>query len=206
VEIRNAGSVDVENLFFVDIFIDPRSVSPSGIPLTESAGYTAVNGLPGGASRTLEIAAPRGFANQPPRHLVFAMVDSVEQIAEADETNNLSPPLLVEDVTPGFPPIFTPEPPDGDFTISGVARALLREWLPQFRAQVRLTDQATGETIATTVTDRNGFYAFRSAPPGVYSVRACMTIDNRSYSGVRAGVTVPDLYADIFMLPGPCQP
>ncbi len=204
VDITNTGSVDIEELFFVDIYIDPASVSGIRIPIEDSNGYAAVSGLAGGASAEIIVPAPNGFPNIPPIHQVYGMVDSVEQIVETDETNNISGPVMIDYVTPGPDPIWTPEYPVGsDNTISGVVRVLLRDWVPVQRIEVKLID-GSGQTVATTTTDRNGYYEFRGLPPADFSVTACVTVDNTSFSGSRAGITAPDGYADLFMLPGIC--
>jgi hypothetical protein len=100
VAITNLGTVAADGLFFVDLFIDPDIVLTTTIPLSQSVGYVALSNLNGGESRVVTITAPLGFANLPAAHLVYAMVDSVQQLAEPDETNNISPPLIVTDVIP----------------------------------------------------------------------------------------------------------
>lgn len=100
VTIENVGDVDVDSQFFVDIFIDPTIVLTTGIPITESSGFTAVPALAAGESRVITVTAQQGFTTEPFTHTVYAMVDSLEEIAESDETNNISVPLLVTDVHP----------------------------------------------------------------------------------------------------------
>ncbi|GIK58995.1 MAG: hypothetical protein HND44_16140 [Chloroflexi bacterium] len=100
VTIANVGDADVDTPFFVDVFIDPTVVLTTGIPISESSGFTAVPALAMGESVTLTLNAPFGFPELPPTHTVYAMVDSVQTIAESDETNNVSAPLTVTDVRP----------------------------------------------------------------------------------------------------------
>ncbi len=100
VTISNGGDVDVDSQFFVDVYIDPTTVLSTGIPISQSSGFTAVPALAAGESVTLTINAPIGFAELPPTHTVYAMVDSAEGIAESDETNNVSASLTVTDVRP----------------------------------------------------------------------------------------------------------
>ncbi|MBX3056335.1 MAG: hypothetical protein KF770_07680 [Anaerolineae bacterium] len=100
VTITNSGDADVTSQFFVDVFIDPTIVLTTGIPISESSGFTAVPALAVGESVTLTINAPLGFPELPPTHTVYAMVDSLENIAESDETNNVSASLTVTDVRP----------------------------------------------------------------------------------------------------------
>ncbi len=100
VTIANSGDADVNSQFFVDIFIDPTVVLTTGIPITESSGYTAVPALAAGESLTVTILAPLGFGDQPPTHTVYAMVDADNGLVESDETNNVSASLTVTDVRP----------------------------------------------------------------------------------------------------------
>jgi hypothetical protein len=98
IPITNLGTMAADGLFFVDLFIDPDIVLTTTIPLSQSVGYVALADLSGGASQVVTITAVAGFANTPQPHLVYAMVDTSDQFAEPDETNNVSPPLVVTDV------------------------------------------------------------------------------------------------------------
>lgn len=100
VTIANSGDADVTSQFFVDVFIDPTIVLTTGIPISESSGFAVVPALAAGDSLTVTVLAPLGFAELPPTHTVYAMVDSLEGIAESDETNNVSASLTVTDVRP----------------------------------------------------------------------------------------------------------
>lgn len=100
VTIANVGDADVDTQFFVDVFINPTVILTNGIPITESSGFTAVPALAMGESVTLTINAPLGFPELPPTHTVYAMVDSLDSLAESDETNNVSASLTVTDVRP----------------------------------------------------------------------------------------------------------
>ena len=208
--ITNSGQTDVNSQFFVDVYLDPTNIYTDRIPLTESGGYVAVSSLAGGASRVLTITAPLGFKNDPATHQVYGMVDSVQQIAESVETNNISQPGTVVDVTPAATP--TPSPtPDGSNTIAGRVYILTTELLPQFRAVVQLIDPALpgNGVVGITQTDFNGVYVFNNVPPaqnaGGYTVTACVYIDNTSYFGSRTGINVPNTNANLFMIEGPCS-
>ncbi len=210
VVITNVGQVDVSSQFFVDLYLDPTNIFTDRIPLTESGGYVAVSSLPGGASRVLTITSPLGFQNDPARHLVYGMVDSVQQIAESVETNNISQPAAIVDVTPAATP--TPSPtPDGSQVIAGRVNILTSELLPQFRAVVRLIDPGLpGDgVIAIGQSDFNGVYVFNNIPtavnPGGYTVTACVFIDTTSYFGIRTGLSVPNTNANLYMIQGPCS-
>ncbi|MFO7681793.1 MAG: TadE/TadG family type IV pilus assembly protein, partial [Chloroflexota bacterium] len=104
VVISNTGDVDVNNQFFVDLFLDPQGPVQPGdirIPINQSSGYAGVSSLPGNATRVISITAPFGFANDPTLHNVYGMVDSIEQIDEKIETNNISAMATADYVTPG---------------------------------------------------------------------------------------------------------
>ncbi|HFE66980.1 MAG TPA: pilus assembly protein [Chloroflexi bacterium] len=208
--ITNSGQTDVNSQFFVDLYLDPSNIYTDRIPLTESGGYVAVSSLPGGASRVLTITSPLGFQNDPASHQVYGMVDSVQQIAESIETNNISQPATVIDVTPAATP--TPSPtPDGSQVIGGVVQVLAGRLLPQYRAVVRIIDPGLpGDgVIGIDQSDFSGFYTFNNIPPAVnpggYTLTACVYIDNISYFGIRTGITPPNDVVSIYMLPGPCQ-
>ena len=131
------------------------------------------------------------------------MVDSVLQIAESSEINNVTNPLTMNNVTPAPTPTATPNLTGND-EISGVVRALIGTFLPQFRATVVLIDESTSQVIASQITDTNGFYQFDNVPAGTFTVQSCIVIDNTEYFGLRSGRTPPDPYADIFATQGVC--
>lgn len=210
VVITNAGQTDVSSQFFVDVYLDPTNIYTDHIPLAESGGYIAVSSLAGGASQVLTITSPLGFTNDPATHQVYGMVDSVQQIAESIETNNISQPATIINVTPASTP--TPSPtPDGSQVVGGVVQVLAGRLLPQFRAVVRIIDPGLpGDgVIGIQQSDFNGFYNFNNIPPSVnpggYTLTACVYIDNISYFGIRTGITPPNDVVSIYMLPGPCQ-
>ena len=89
--ISNTGDFDVNQLFFVDLFIDPGIPVPSGtisIPLGLSDGFTAVSSLLSNTQKIITITSPLGFGNTPEEHLIYAMVDSSNAIPEINEANN----------------------------------------------------------------------------------------------------------------------
>jgi hypothetical protein len=137
------------------------------------------------------------------------MVDSILQIVEGSETNNISGPLAVA-VTPAPTPTPTATPAGGASQVSGAAYARISNWLPQFRALLSIVDQTTGQTVASTQSDINGRYQFANLPPGTYNVIGCITMDNTRYFGLRTGITVPpsNTFAHVYMTPdtgGVCQ-
>ncbi len=106
--ISNTGNVNVNTPFLVDVFLDPTIVLTNSIPFSQSSGFQMVSNLAAGASRVVTITADAGFAPQPLTHTVYAMVDSLQQITEADESNNISGPLTVTAVL--LPPEITLNP------------------------------------------------------------------------------------------------
>ncbi len=209
VVITNTGEIDVNQQFFVDLYFDPVNVFTNYIPISQSVGFSAISGLPGGASQVITITAPLGFQNVPDPHKAYGMVDSLSapiggQIPESLEDNNVSNPATIFDVTPAATPTATPTTdPSGAQFISGIVQSRVIQWVPQARATVRLVD-SSGATIATALTDLNGFYEFQNVLVDTYTVFSCIDIDNVGYFGVRTGITPPNSLANIYMLPGPC--
>ncbi|MCP5095185.1 MAG: hypothetical protein GY943_06505, partial [Chloroflexi bacterium] len=206
--ITNTGEVDVNQQFFVDLYFDPTTIFTSYIPITESVGFSAVSGLPSGASRVITITAPIGFENVPDPHFAYGMVDSVNvpggQIPEPIETNNVSDPAQIDGVIPANTPTPTPtfDPSGSDF-ISGIVQSRVTQWVPQNRATVFLVDSSS-QIIATQETDENGFYLFNNVSVDQYTVYSCIDIDGIDYFGLRTGIVPPNPFANIYMLPSPC--
>jgi hypothetical protein len=202
ITISNTGSVAVSEQFFTDLFLDPPddAIYSDTISLFYSGGYQAVTNLDGMSSRTLTINVPIGFTGGlTVTRTVYGVVDSILQIDEANNFNNISiPPLYVANVTPAPSP--TPSPtPDGTGAISGIVRAFIIDWVPQFRAKVFLV---SGSTVVQgpILTGANGLYQFNGVPAGAFEVYACIDIDNQTYVGVRTGIVPTDPFADVFML------
>jgi hypothetical protein len=198
--ISNTGDVDVDNQFFVDLYLDPAGpidTNAERIPIDQSSGYAGVSALPGNTSRVITITAPFGFANQPVTHEVYGMVDSIEQIQEVYETNNISEMAIADYVTPGPTPTPSPTPigGTGSNAIVGIV-----DWknvetgnrYPLQRATVRLFNSSE-QLIDFVTTDASGYYKFENLAPGTYSVDACGDVDG-SRSGARAAVGVPSSF------------
>jgi hypothetical protein len=209
IPITNAGDIDVNSQFFVDIYLDPDPtlVLSTTIPITESDGYSAVSSLAGQQSRVITITSQLGFENPPTPNSpnsVYGFVDSLERVIETDETNNITDGLVIF-VTPAATP--TPSPtPGGADTISGAAYTFEDDLIPQFRALISLIDETSGQTIATTQSDQFGYYAFNGVPQPVstYMVTACITIDGEEWFGYRNGILPPNLLVILVMFEGPC--
>ncbi len=197
VSIFNTEITPVDSPFFVDIYLDPGAVFTDSIPLNKSNGYQGIGSIPGLATRVLTITAPLGFQNEPVQHIAYSMVDSLGQIQETDETDNISVPLLISQITPAPTPTATSTPLSGSDTLFGIVYRPTNEGLvPLLRANVTLIDTASSETIATTTSDPiTGSYSFQNLLPGAYAVMACgsVGIDGETvlYSGWRTNVTLP---------------
>ncbi len=197
VSIFNTEITPVDSPFFVDIYLDPSTIFTSSIPLNQSAGYQGISSIPGLATRVLTITAPLGFQNEPVQHIAYSMVDSLGQIQETDETDNVSVPLLISPITPAPTPTATSTPPAGSDVIFGIIYRPTNEGLvPLLRANVTLIDTANSETIATTTSDPiNGGYSFQNLLPGDYAVTACGSVESDGetmlYAGWRTNVTLP---------------
>jgi hypothetical protein len=195
--ISNTGQVNIQNQFFVDLFFDPVvTMEPDmlRLPLSQSSGYLGVSSLPGGASRVITITSDFGFANEPVPHYVYAMVDSVEQISEFIETNNISTPDVVQHVITANTPTPTPSYPSGNETLMGFVQWPSSDGLdPLLRARVSLYDQVSGQFVKTVIASATtGFYRFENIPPGLYRIEACGGIDVQdSYFGIRTSISVP---------------
>jgi len=187
------------------VFLDPVEVNATSIPLYQSGGYIAVSGLAAGASTLLTIEVPDGFPDGVNgSREVWAMVDSLEQIAEADETNNIGGPTMVTGIVTAT--VGTPTPvPAGVKEISGITRVLLsgNKLVPQPRARLFLQD-GSGQLVSTTSSGINGNYRFLNVEDGSYRVWSCINIDGTEYSGSIANIVPTNTLADIQMLVGFC--
>jgi hypothetical protein len=197
VVISNTGGIEVSNQFFVDVYLDPTIVLTSSIPITQSGGYQGIGSLAGGESRALTITVPLGFDNTPEDHQIFSMVDSLEQINESIETNNISTPLAYNQVTPAVTPTPSPTPQLGiDNVIGIVYRPTNKGLSPLLRANVYLVDAGTSAVIATTTSDPfTGIYFFTNLPQTTYNVYACGSLSTSEgtieYFGLRTGINLP---------------
>ena len=213
--ISNTGDIDVDNLFFIDIYFDPpqSQIKATGIDTAYSAGYTALSGLAARSSRTITITSPTGFRGSDPNpRSVYGMVDSVLQVQEADETNNLSGPISVA-VTPGATPTPSPTPDSSTLEIGGAVWALISQWVPQGRANVYLVyvdpNASTKTVVAQTASDlRNGGYLFSNVAPltnanDYYEVTACLTLDGSDRVGTRTNLVPTYRSAIVYIVNDP---
>ncbi|PIE81335.1 MAG: hypothetical protein CSA11_04900 [Chloroflexi bacterium] len=199
VPITNDGEVDVNSQFFVDIFIDPPTIYPDHIPIPPHPAYSAVGSLSGGSSKVITITSELGFTGGATDRSVYSMVDSLQDVIESSETNNISEVLNVV-VTPADPPEPTPTP-DGFDTISGRVRFLISSWIPQQRAQVYLINNTTVETVSSAITNESGYFEFNNISDNAdgYRAVACFAIEGVVYVGSIPVVHPPNSFASIFM-------
>lgn len=126
--ITNTGGFSVNQQFFVDVFFDPAAVYTDHIPIDYSAGYVAIGSLGAGDSQVVTVTAPAGFSTTG-QHLVYGMVDSLQSVGEAVETDNIVGPLMVTVVSPADlvighlhmltePPLLPYQPVDWQVTIT----------------------------------------------------------------------------------------
>ncbi len=98
--VTNTGDVDLNSQVFVDLFINPTEIHDDYIPVGQSSGSASLSGLAAQSSQVVTVTAVAGFPLTPTTHTVYAMVDSLQAVNEADETNNISPPLFVSGILP----------------------------------------------------------------------------------------------------------
>lgn len=203
--ITNTGNINITDLFYLDTYFDPVGVTSTTVPISYSVYYVAIDSLPGGISRTVTMTISNGFPGVTNSHTVYGMVDSIAQISELHEDNNITNPLTVI-VTPPFE---TPTPtvtPDGSNTIAGIVRIFTgSDWVPQFRARVYLVQVGPPSVVvAQTTTGQTGSYFFNNAAPGIeYAVYSCFTVAGttpRNYVGSRTAINAPNPYVDVFMI------
>ena len=202
VVITNTGSVNVNNQFFVDSFFDPpvSAIYSDTIDILYSSGYRGITTLAGGQSRVITITAPLGFVGgDTGTREIYTVVDSILQIPESNEYNNISQALQVGNVTPAPSPTPVPTLPGSD-RISGIVSAYISTWVPQYRAHVYLV---AGSNIYTVDTAQSGYYEFNGVSPGTYNLVACIDIDTTTYVGALTGIVPPNPFADIWMLSDP---
>jgi hypothetical protein len=204
--ITNTGSVAVNSQFFTDAYFDPPAseITESGIDVFFSSGYLGLGSIPGNSSRVVTITAPLGFPGgvTGPR-TIYGMVDSLLQVSENIETNNLTGPLTVAVTPAAVTP--TPSPtPGGTQSISGRVYAYTTNWAPQQRASVWLVDPGSGNVLQGPIaTDRDGRYAFNNLTAVPYDLYACFQLDTKWYVGTRPAIVPPNPYAEVFIVYDP---
>ena len=197
VVISNTGEVPVNNLFFIDLFFDPVAevtTSTVRIPIIESMGYTSLSSLAGQSSEMITITSRIGFENDPSVHEVYAMVDSVEDIYENIETNNISAVATVINVTPAPTPSPTPTPTGGHrihgYTyrpVAGGATKVLRATMYLYAGG---TVNPSNLMRITESSILNAYYLFDGVSDGTYAMLACSSVDNTTIGKLIAPIPV----------------
>lgn len=197
VEVENVGTEDIPAEFFVDVFLDPPSIS-----LMYSSGYMGVTALPAGASTVLTITAPYGFpANMTTTHVIAGLADSLGRFGEPNELNNVATLEIPLGITPQPSPTPLGEYDNYD-DITGLTRRWVSPgWQLQQRTQVWLLIGST--IVAVTESDFGGRYGFGQLPAGIYNIIACSEVDGETYVDSAFGYPPPQAFVDLFMLPDP---
>lgn len=186
VSVRNSGPVDVASLFWVDLYANPTGVLTSNVSLD----YVAINALASNSTITFTMFVPRGF-DTVGNYTMRAMVDTWNQIAETNETNNISaalPITITKDNPPPTPlPVVTPGPTGGieGVTYLGVNR--------QDNVSVYVYDtdgRLWGSTRSSAVVENIGYYLITNLPSGDYVVVGQLRIADILYIGQMGPVTV----------------
>ncbi len=203
VVISNTGDINVNDQFFVDLYFDPTEIFTDSIPLIYSDGYLAIDSLNGGASQVITITSQQGFTGGESQREVYGMVDSLREITESQEDNNIAFALQVE-VTPVTP---TPSPtleatPTGYGTVSGVVRSFnesIGKWLPQHRAKVYLQDENNPAILIGPVESNSlGVYTFNDVSVDTtYTAYACLDAGASDYIGAKPVILPPTFTANL---------
>ena len=91
--VKNLGDTAVSSQAFINLFVNPSTMHPDGIPPEQSAGFSILFDLDPGASKTINVTLPDGLTKPNSAHQIYAMVDTFKSIDEVDESNNVSEPL-----------------------------------------------------------------------------------------------------------------
>jgi len=202
VTLENTGTADVASLFWVDLYADPRL--DESLDQQASVDWVAVNGLAAGSSITFTMWVPGGFSTLGD-HTLLAVVDTWNQVAESDETDNASNVLTITLMVPNPVPTPTPTPtptttPIAPGSISGVTYV---EGVPQSGVDVYLYD-ANSRLVGSVRSGSGGVYSFTSLAPGDYSLVAQMRLGDVLYRGTNVVTVNPGVSTqgvDIILYP-----
>ena len=185
VSVRNVGTLDVTNLFWVDLYAEidrAGDISPTAIlsDSAESVDFTAIGSLEAGASATVTLFLDGGFPVTG-THVVYALADSLQQVGEDDELDNLSAPMSITVSAEGTIPVPS-DPPTGTGALRGSTYLSMGgDVVPQGRVNVYCYDQADGALIAETLSDEYGDYLLLNLPEGLYTVVGETFINDEHY-------------------------
>lgn len=205
VTIQNQSSTPITSQFFMDLFFDvpAEAVTPTGISPEYAApgAYTASEQIGAHETQVFTMNAPYGFQNNLTNHTVYVMVDSVSQIGETTETNNLSGPLSVSTL-----PDPTPTPLPSGLSMSGMVFRLTEIWAPQPGTTMYLVYVQPGQpdtVIQTQQSAADGSYNFTNVPAATgnnsYKVIACFTENNLPFVGTRSPLTPPNQFVNVYL-------
>ena len=96
VTVKNLGDKEVTTHTWVNLFVNPHTINPKGIPEDESAGFNILYDLEAGQSKTIHVTLPDGLNRPNTPHQIYAMVDTRDAVEEVEETNNISAPLALD--------------------------------------------------------------------------------------------------------------
>lgn len=180
VTVHNAGTMPINNLFWVDLY----AAEPT--PQTAGVAWGALSALDVGDSTTLTITLQSGFATTG-TYQIWALADSWNQVSESSEGDNDYGPTTVIVSEEGTPPT---EPITGTATIEGETWISLSGFpVPHGRADVWCVNEQ-GDRIASTISDDDGRYTLSNLPAGTYTVLAETWVDGVRYSGLTNNVQV----------------
>ena len=205
VSVSNEGTLDVTNLFWVDLFAEidrSGSISPTDIlsDSAESVDFTAIGSLDAGASATVTLFLESGFPVTG-THVVYVLADSQRQVGEDNELDNLSTPMSITVSAEGTLPEPS-DPPTGTGAIRGSTYLSMHgDVVPQGRVNVYCYDEADGALIAEILSDEYGDYALIDLPAGTCTVVGETFIDDQLFTDEIQGIVVdPDSVSYFWLL------
>jgi hypothetical protein len=192
VSIANIGGVLTESWFWADLFVDPADpISPTNPALHETDYWAPVKALAGGESVVLALPLLYGV-EVTGVHTCYVMADTLNEIGEGNELDNVGGPFTFTVDLEGTPPTPAPVPAaegEGSGAISGVTWLQLDDGVaPQGMVNVYLYN---GDAlVAETTSDANGNYWLQDLAPGTYTVIGEVAIDGVLYTGTAMGIVV----------------
>jgi hypothetical protein len=208
VVIANRGGGPVNSLFWNDLFVNPEASPISAQSLFEfdigtgsNVDWGGISSLAVGSSLTIPLSHQFSV---PGDHAVYVSTDSMLEVDEVDETNNVNAEPLVVQVA-GPTPTPSPTPETGTGSISGATWVWVGgNWtVPQGRVVVTCYD-SDGNWVATTQSE-DGYYTLENLPSGTYRVVGSIVIDGVTYYDEYTGVVVNEPantpFIDLFLMP-----
>ncbi len=193
VRVSNIGNAAVNNLFWVDLYINPSAtISPTNPAAETSVAWVAISSLEAGRSITISMIYSDGIpliGSYP----VYAMVDTLEKVYESNEMDNVYGPVTLNVSQASTPPTPTPTPtpiPIANGAASGSTWISLNgDIVAQGRVDVYCYD-SNYNLVAQTISDQNGLFHLDNIPPGVYTMIGQTTINDRAFTGLVTNITI----------------